>query len=104
MEYVEGLLDCLWEGNLDDLRLFRWITERVEEVHDDREERLCMALEQLDAAEEQRREDSTTFQERMNELASRNQQLEGKVLHLEGAYVTLTDQVCRGIRNSFDCS
>ena len=58
-----------------------------------------MALECLDAAEEQRREESAILQARMNDLASRNQQLEGKAHHLEGAYATLTDQVCCGIRN-----
>src|SRR5579872_4521656 len=58
-----------------------------------------MALECLDAAEEQRREESTILQARMDDLASRNQQLEGKVHHLEGAYATLTDQVHHGIRN-----
>ena len=58
-----------------------------------------MALEQLEAAEEHRRTESIDLQTRMFDLASRNQELEGKVLHLEGAYATLTKQVCRGIRN-----
>src|SRR5579872_3620113 len=100
IEYAKGLLDRLWDGNLDDLRLFRRITERIEEVHDDRDECLQMALERLEAAEAQRREESIDLQMRMFNLASRNQELEGKVLHLEGAYATLTDQVRHGIRNS----
>ena len=45
VEFMEGLLDWLWEGNLDDLRLFCQITERVEEVHDNRDKRLQMVLE-----------------------------------------------------------
>jgi|SRR5579872_635597 len=99
IEYAEGSLDWLWDGNLDDLRLFRQITERIEEVHSNRDERLQMALEHLEAAEAQRREESINLQMRMFDLASRNQELGGKVLHLEGAYATLTDQVHRGIRN-----
>ena len=71
----------------------------MEEVHDDRDDRLRLALEQLDATEAQRREESINLQMRMFDLASRNQDLEGKVLHLEGVYATLTDQVRHGIRN-----
>src|SRR5579872_3923055 len=99
VEYTEGSLDQLWDGNLDDLRLFCQITERIEEVHSDRDEHLQMALEHLEAAEAQRREESINLQMRMFDLASRNQELGGKVLHLEGAYATLTDQVHCGIRN-----
>src|SRR5579872_3938239 len=99
IEYVEGLLDRLWEDSLGNLRLFHRVTERIEGFQEDRDERLWMALERLEAAEEQRRAESIDLQARMFDLASRNQDLEGKVLHLEGSYVTLTDQVRCGIRN-----
>src|SRR5579872_2423403 len=100
IEYAEGSLDRLWEDSLGNLRLFHQITERIEGFQEDRDERLRMALERLEAVEEHRRTESIDLQVRMFDLASRNQDLEGKVLHLEGAYATLTDQVCHGIRNS----
>src|SRR5579872_3288768 len=100
IEYAKGLLDRLWEDSLGKLRLFHRVTKRIEGFQEDYDERLRMALEQLEAAEEQRRTESIDLQARMFDLASRNQELEGKVLHLEGAYATLTDQVCHGIRNS----
>ena len=84
---------------MGNLRLFHRVTERIEGFQEDRDERLRMALERLEAAESQRREESIDLQMRMFDLASRNQELGGKVLHLEGAYATLTDQVHRGIRN-----
>src|SRR5579872_5936841 len=99
IEYTEGSLDRLWEDSLGNLRLFHQVTERIEGFQEDCDERLRMALEQLEAAEEHRRAESIDLQARMFDLASRNQELEGKVLHLEGAYATLTDQVCRGVRN-----
>src|SRR5579872_2916135 len=100
IEYTEGSLDCLWEDSLGNLRLFHQITERIEGFQEDCDERLWMALERLEAAEEQRRAESIDLQSRMFDLASRNQDLEGKVLYLEGAYATLTDQVRCRIRNS----
>src|SRR5579872_4828303 len=100
IEYAEGSLDRLWEDSLGNLRLFHRVTERIEGFQEDRDERLRIALERLEAAEEHRRTKSIDLQTRMFDLASRNQELEGKVLHLEGAYATLTDQVRRGIRNS----
>src|SRR5579872_5538811 len=100
VEYTEGSLDRLWEDSLGNLRLFHQVTERIEGFQEDRDERLQMALERLEAGEEQRRTESIDLQTRMFDLASRNQELEGKVLHLEGAYMTLTDQVRCGIRIS----
>src|SRR5579872_1508543 len=100
IEYTEGSLDHLWEDSLGNLRLFHWVTERIEGFQEDHDERLWMALERLEAAEEHKRTESIDLQTRMFDLASRNQDLEGEVLHLEGAYATLTDQVRRGIRNS----
>ena len=76
------------------------MVERVEQIQDDRDQRLQMALECLDASEEQRREESTMLRMRLDDLASRNQELEVKVRHLEGEYSTLTDQVrfwCRSL-------
>src|SRR5579872_1746481 len=35
IEYAEGSLDRLWEDSLGNLRLFHWITERIEGFQED---------------------------------------------------------------------
>ena len=72
MESVEGSLDRLWDDSLNDLRFFCQVIERVEQVQDDWDQRLQMALDCLDAAKKQRREESTMLQMKLDNLASRN--------------------------------
>src|SRR5579872_3254870 len=70
IQYAEGSLDRLWEDSLGNLRLFHRVTERIEGFQEDHDERLRMALERLEAAEEHRRAESIDLQTRMFDLAS----------------------------------